>query len=128
MGVTVLYSSGDFGVAANGGLCLDSEGFLDFDGDIFAPSFPGGCPYITSVGATQVNPGAKVTDPESACNQVIFSGGGFSNVFAMPSYQKSAVTNYLTKYPPPFASQGVYNTSGSRAYPDISANGWVISR
>ncbi|OJT01787.1 Aorsin [Trametes pubescens] len=123
MGVTVLYSSGDFGVAANGGLCLDSEGFLDFDGDIFAPSFPGGCPYITSVGATQVNPGAKVTDPESACNQVIFSGGGFSNVFAMPSYQKSAVTNYLTKYPPPFASQGVYNTSGSRAYPDISANG-----
>ncbi|KAH9846221.1 subtilisin-like protein [Lenzites betulinus] len=122
MGVTVLYSSGDFGVAANGGLCLDSEGFLDFEGDVFAPSFPGGCPYITSVGATQVNPGAKVTDPESACNQVIFSGGGFSNVFAMPSYQEKAVSNYLTKFPPPYAA-GIYNTSGSRAYPDISANG-----
>ncbi|KAI0833697.1 subtilisin-like protein [Trametes gibbosa] len=122
MGVTVLYSSGDYGVAANGGICLDSEGFPDFEGTTFAPSFPGGCPYITSVGATQVNPGAKVTEPESACEQVIYSGGGFSNVFAMPSYQKTAVHNYLTKYPPPYAA-GMYNTSGSRAYPDISANG-----
>ncbi|KAI0648913.1 subtilisin-like protein [Trametes meyenii] len=122
MGVTVLYSSGDYGVAANGGICLDSQGEPQFGGNVFAPSFPGGCPYITSVGATQVNPGAKVTDPESACNQVIFSGGGFSNVFPMPSYQKSAVEGYLSKYPPPYTS-GQYNTSGSRAYPDLSANG-----
>ncbi|KAI0671929.1 subtilisin-like protein [Trametes maxima] len=122
MGVTVLYSSGDYGVAGNGGLCLNSEDNPEFGGNVFAPSFPGGCPYITSVGATQVNPGAKVTDPESACNQVIFSGGGFSNVFPMPSYQKSAVEGYLSKYPPPYTS-GQYNTSGSRAYPDLSANG-----
>ncbi|KAI0366291.1 subtilisin-like protein [Pilatotrama ljubarskyi] len=121
MGVTVLFSSGDYGVAGNGGICLDSEGFPDFEGDVFAPSFPGGCPYITSVGATQINPGAKVTDPESACMQVIYSGGGFSDVFAMPSYQKSAVEKYLSQYPPGYAGQ--FNTSGSRAYPDLSANG-----
>ena len=39
------------------------------------------CPFLTAVGATQVNPGSTVNDPESACEQVIFSGGGFSNIF-----------------------------------------------
>ena len=77
---------------------------------------------MTSVGATQVNPGAKVTDPESACNQVIYSGGGFSNVFKMPDYQKSAVETYMTKYTPSYSTD-LYNATGSRAYPDLSANG-----
>ncbi|OSC99915.1 subtilisin-like protein [Trametes coccinea BRFM310] len=122
MGVTVLFSSGDYGVAGNGGICLDADGEPDFPGFAFAPAFPGGCPYVTSVGATQVNPGAKVTDPESACMQVIFSGGGFSNVFPMPSYQKSAVEHYLSKYAPDYPA-GTYNTSGSRGYPDLAANG-----
>ncbi|KAI0775012.1 subtilisin-like protein [Trametes elegans] len=122
MGVTVLYSSGDYGVGGNGGICLDSSGEPSYGGSVFAPAFPSSCPYVTSVGATQVNPGANVTDPESACEQVIYSGGGFSNVFAMPEYQKAAVEGYLTKYPPGYPA-GTYNTSGSRAYPDVSANG-----
>ena len=84
----------------------------------------GTCPYITSVGATQVNPGAKVTDPESACEQVIFSGGGFSNNFKMPDYQKNAVEGFLKNHPPSYSTT-VYNATGSRAYPDISANGYV---
>ncbi|OSX61657.1 hypothetical protein POSPLADRAFT_1040138 [Postia placenta MAD-698-R-SB12] len=123
MGTTILYSSGDYGVAGNGGICLDSEGYESYDGTVFNPSFPGTCPYVTSVGATQVNPGASVYEPESACEQVIYSGGGFSNVFAMPSYQKAAVEHYMATYPPSY-SDGTYNTSGtSRAYPDIAANG-----
>lgn len=66
---------------------------------------------------------AKVYEPESACEQVIYSGGGFSNVFAMPSYQKAAIEHYMSTYPPSY-SDGTYNTSGtSRAYPDIAANG-----
>ena len=77
---------------------------------------------MTSVGATQVNPGAKVTDPESACMQVIYSGGGFSNVFKMPSYQQSAVEEFMTKYTPEYSTD-IYNATGSRGYPDISANG-----
>ncbi|OBZ72683.1 Aorsin [Grifola frondosa] len=104
MGVTVLYSSGDYGVAGYSGVCLDADGNPSSSGSSFAPSFPGTCPYITSVGATQVNPGAKVTDPESACEQ------------------KSAVDTYLSNYPPSYPT-GTYNTSGSRAYPDLSANG-----
>ncbi|TCD67356.1 hypothetical protein EIP91_000223 [Steccherinum ochraceum] len=123
MGVTVLYSSGDEGVAGHSELCLNPDGTQSTSGKIFNPTFPGGCPFVTSVGATQVNPGAKVTDPESACMQVIFSGGGFSNHFAIPDYQKSAVNGYLTKFPPPY-SHDIFNASGlSRAFPDISANG-----
>lgn len=60
MGVTVLYSSGDFGVAGNGDTCLNPDGSQTESGKIFNPSFPGGCPFITSIGATQVLPGKKV--------------------------------------------------------------------
>ncbi|PCH35779.1 subtilisin-like protein [Wolfiporia cocos MD-104 SS10] len=122
MGMTVLYSSGDYGVAGNYDLCLTPDGYESYDGTIFDPSFPSTCPYVTAVGATQVNPGSSVYEPESACETVIYSGGGFSNVFPMPDYQRAAVENYLTAYPPPYPA-GTYNTSGSRAYPDLSANG-----
>jgi tripeptidyl-peptidase-1 len=93
------------------------------DGKIFNPGFPATCPYVTAVGATQVSPGKSVLDPESACEQVIYSGGGFSNYFSMPSYQESAVSTYLKDYPPAYPSN-IWNSTGvSRAYPDISANG-----
>ena len=109
---------------------------------IFNPSFPGTCPYITSVGATMVKPNATVFEPEMACMEVIYSGGGFSNYFAMPEYQKDAVDYYLTNYYPDYPST-IWNSTGtvwfpcvlgtvalnadgmfqSRAFPDISANG-----
>ena len=51
----------------------------------------------------------------------------FSNVFEMPDYQKTAVTNYLNGPASPSSlniGPSQYNSSGSaRAYPDISANG-----
>ncbi|KAJ7512566.1 peptidase S8/S53 domain-containing protein [Mycena galericulata] len=118
MGVTVLYSSGDNGVAGNNALCLNPDGSQTEDGQIFNPLFPGTCPFVTGVGSTQVNPGAKVTDPESAGS---FSSGGFSNYFAIPDYQKSAVAEYLAANPPPFPAT-VYNAT-SRAFPDLSTNG-----
>ncbi|KAJ7098373.1 peptidase S8/S53 domain-containing protein [Mycena epipterygia] len=123
MGVTCLFSSGDNGVAGNGGLCLNANGTQTASGKVFNPSFPSTCPFVTAVGATQINPGADVTDDESACEQVIFSGGGFSNYFAMPDYQKGVVESYLATNPPPYDGT-IYNATGmSRAYPDISANG-----
>lgn len=65
-----------------------------------------------------------VADPDKTePKNDFYSGGGFSNVFPLPSYQSSAVTNYLTRYPPPYSS-AIYNNSGhARAYPDISALG-----
>ncbi|KAG2129692.1 peptidase S8/S53 domain-containing protein [Suillus bovinus] len=106
MGITVLYSSGDYGVAENGSYCLTSNGIYSLDNTIFNPSFVGTCPYITSVGATQANPNSAVYEPEGACGQVIYYGGGFSNYFAMPDYSR-----YLDR------------SGTSRGFPDTAANG-----
>ncbi|KAG9312229.1 peptidase S8/S53 domain-containing protein [Chiua virens] len=123
LGVTFLYSSGDNGVAGNGNTCLNPNGSQSVDGKIFNPTFPSTCPYVTSIGATQVSAGKTVSDPESACEERIRSGGGFSNYFALPSYQNAAVTSYLKDTPPPYPGN-IWNSTGkSRAYPDISANG-----
>lgn len=123
MGTTVLYSSGDFGVAGFDNVCLTPDGEESQNGTRFNPDFPSGCPYVTSVGATQVNPGSTVHDPEGACEQVIFSGGGFSNIFPIPSYQASAVASFLKNHPPPYSAAQFNNSGKVRAFPDLSANG-----
>lgn len=123
MGSSIFYSSGDNGVAGNGGVCLNSKLQAVRNGTVFNPSFPSTCPWVTSVGATQILEGKTVKDPESACEEVIFSGGGFSNIFPLPSYQASAVKGFLKNHPPPFTN-GEFNNSGNvRAFPDLSANG-----
>ena len=78
---------------------------------IWITGFPATCPYVTVVGATQINPGSNVTQPESACEQAIFSGGGFSNQFAMPAYQKRVVHQYLKKYKPDYSAD-IWNSTG----------------
>jgi subtilase family serine protease len=74
-------------------------------------SFPSTCPYVTSVGATQIPSGSTVSQPEVACQDVIFSGGGFSNQFKMPGYQKPVMAKwraYKPNYPP-----SVWNSTNS---------------
>ncbi|KAF9814365.1 hypothetical protein IEO21_05160 [Rhodonia placenta] len=100
-GTSVLFASGDGGVSGSqSGSCTD-----------FVPTFPSGCPYVTSVGATQN------TGPETAAD---FSSGGFSNVFGTPSFQSSDVSSYLSYLGT--TNQGLYNASG-RGFPDVSAQG-----
>ncbi|KAF8993522.1 subtilisin-like protein [Cyathus striatus] len=123
MGTSVFYSSGDDGVAGGGGVCLNTRNQPVRNGKKFSPGFPVTCPFMTAVGATQVNPGSTVNDPEGACEQVIFSGGGFSNIFPMPSYQAAAVSGFLKNHPPPFTSAQFNNSGNVRAFPDLSANG-----
>lgn len=127
MGTTFLYSSGDNGVGGNnGGQCINPQGGNYTDGSYgkFNPSFPATCPYVLTVGATQVNPDSTVYEAESACNQTIYSGGGFSNVFQTPSYQTNAIKSYYTKDDAPSYTAATYNNSRStRGFPDISANG-----
>ncbi|TDZ38617.1 Aorsin [Colletotrichum spinosum] len=124
-GVTVLYSSGDSGVGGNGKQCIDSQTGAYNEGKtgIFNPSFPGGCPWVTSVGATQILEGSTVHTPESACQKAIFSGGGFSNVFAVPDYQKKMMDTYYAKNAPPYGADRYNNSRAVRGFPDISANG-----
>jgi tripeptidyl-peptidase I len=130
-GVSVLYSSGDYGVAGNGGECCAlpgcaGGGYTDNSEGSFNPSFPSTCPYVTSVGATQVKHDYSVTatSPEAACETVILSGGGFSNVFPAPDYQANALSFYYQHHTPDKYNATVYNNSQTtRGYPDVSANG-----
>ena len=48
------------------------------------------------------------------------SGGGFSNVYAIPEYQKDAVSGYKSTATMP--TKQIYNDTG-RGYPDVSALG-----
>ncbi|KAK0634430.1 tripeptidyl-peptidase [Bombardia bombarda] len=76
-----------------------------------SPTFPAGCPYVTSVGAT------SGSNPEKA---VSFSSGGFSIYHARPAYQSTAVATYLKGIGSTYAAY--FNASG-RAIPDVSAQG-----
>lgn len=99
--------------------------------DIFNPTWPNGCPYVTNVGATKVYPGKTISDPESAVfdpaghpYHVNFSsGGGFSNVYPIPDYQKNAVATFFKKYNPPYPHySGLVNDTGNiQTLPDIGA-------
>ncbi|KAL0573727.1 hypothetical protein V5O48_008223 [Marasmius crinis-equi] len=105
-GSSILFSSGDEGVGA--GECRTNDGRNHVQ---FQPEFPTSCPFITSVGGT------TQTNPEVA---VSFSGGGFSNYFARPSYQDATVTAFLNDLGT--TNSGLFNTTG-RAYPDLAAQG-----
>lgn len=150
-GVTLAFASGDAGV----GNYPSPYGFdgptgcLGPDLNIFNPTWPNNCPWITNVGATKVYPGYTVADPESAVfdpGRVNYSsGGGFSNLYDVPSYQKQAVDLFFQDHNPAYPyyegfspdsgnytlpnitelagnTGGVYNRLG-RGIPDVAANG-----
>ncbi|OJJ99308.1 hypothetical protein ASPACDRAFT_52709 [Aspergillus aculeatus ATCC 16872] len=109
-GVSVIFSSGDWGP---GDTCMTHDGTRRTR---FQPVFPASCPFVTSVGGTEG------TNPESA---ISFSGGGFSDIFARPSYQDADVTSYLQSLGSIY--EGLYNPQG-RGIPDVStqANNFVL--
>jgi tripeptidyl-peptidase I len=157
-GVSFLFASGDAGVGnyppAEGG-DDGPNGCIGPDSLVFNPTWPNTCPYITNVGATKVYPGHTVFEPESAVvdpagypYSVNFSsGGGFSNVYPIPDYQKDAVATFFADHNPPYPhysalatddpsnpyllpnitllagnTGGIYNRIG-RGVPDVAANG-----
>ncbi|KAK8066843.1 hypothetical protein PG997_013590 [Apiospora hydei] len=137
-GVTVLYSSGDFGVAGNNNRCIGNGKFVNGTSGAFNPSFPGTCPYITSVGATQVPTGTNILDaiaskvqPEVACETIIKSGYLFVDTHGnpfflglppprLPSRRRIPLPD---KLPAPYGADRYNNTGRTRAFPDVSANG-----
>ena len=124
-GTTLLYASGDHGVAGIYGECIDASNKTSNSsaGGVFSPAFPPSCPYITAVGATQIKHNGSVTDPEVAAEDVFKSGGGFSNVFGLPSYQVEAVKSWFSAQNASYEADRFNNSRTSRGYPDISANG-----
>ncbi|KAI1111587.1 peptidase S8/S53 domain-containing protein [Nemania sp. NC0429] len=138
-GVSVIYASGDSGVANryNSGYpnsCLNEDQlFVDNDGTRYSPSFPVNCPYITAVGATTLlgehpESGERaVSKPGSGPADAYYSGGGFSNYFPVPSYQASAVKHFMKHYAPNYGPN-VYNNSGkARGFPDVAAIGLNVA-
>ncbi|KAI0046849.1 family S53 protease [Auriscalpium vulgare] len=99
-GTSILFASGDGGVSGSQSARCTT----------FVPTFPSGCPFMTSVGATQ-------NVAETAAS---FSSGGFSNYFGTPSYQTTAKAAFLTKLGT--TNSGKFNTSG-RGFPDVAAIG-----
>ena len=70
-----------------------------------------------------MKPGATVTQPEEAAESVAYSGGGFSNVFARPTYQAGAIQTYFREHKPPYGADRFNNSQHTRGFPDIAANG-----
>jgi len=106
------------------------------------PPYPAASPYITSVGATQIDQASgqsNIPNPPPGCsgqscasggyeeavsyNQAHFaSGGGFSFVASRPAYQNAAVTAYLNNPSVNLPPSSYYNTQG-RGFPDVAAFG-----
>jgi subtilase family serine protease len=96
-GVTVMASTGDFGTANPGKTPVDNPATVPFP----TVAWPASDPLVTAVGGTYLctNPvtgsGIDNTDPPVNCQVTpaereigwIDSGGGFSHIFAKPSYQ-----------------------------------------
>ena len=144
-GVSVLVASGDDGVGSF--LARSDESACGTS----RPEWPASSPYVTTVGATQLDDRhsplcsgtysayaysaggvAPVAVPttcsslkEVVCSSslggVITSGGGFSNVHGRPAWQAAAVDAYLASGAAP-ATPGFFNTKG-RGYPDLAALG-----
>lgn len=102
------FASGDGGVNAVDPNASCSTGFR--------PTYPSGCPYVLSVGATE---NAKAEAAPA------WSGGGFSNIFPTPSYQNGSHAAYMSYLAAGNTSAGLYNTT-SRGFPDVSAIGTPI--
>lgn len=106
-GVSMLFGSGDDGVTGDKGEC---------PGDRFVSWWPASSPYVTAVGGVE---------EYNTAQGASFSGGGFSNRYATPDYQKEHVETYLSGDTPP---ESFWNRTGA-GFPDVSACGmgfWTI--
>jgi len=108
-GLSILFASGDQGVCGREGC-----GIFSFH---FHPDFPASSPYVTAVGGTDFA-GDDIGD-ETAWSA---SGGGFSDTFPIPEYQKAAVQAYKSSPDAKLPPQKYWNATG-RGYPDVAALG-----
>jgi subtilase family serine protease len=106
-GVTAFFATTDSGVAN-----------VDKQGNVYpfaTVTYPSSSTNVVAVGGTQVTPTASISSyqPESVWNDGFGAGGGgYSTVFAEPSYQSAA---------------GITDPTGMRGLPDVSMNASVIS-
>jgi tripeptidyl-peptidase-1 len=94
MGTTVVASSGDDGVV--GFYARRNASFCGY-----YAQYPASCPYVLAVGGTN---GPQENKPEIACmsspsggGASITTGGGFSNHYPVPSYQRNFTEQYFKR-------------------------------
>jgi len=144
-GVSLFAASGDQGAPGDENYqCYNNQ-------DPLSDIYPGGSPYITSVGATMLSSSAEprlsrqrghprtataqppfcssntcaTSTTEVTCSYpdaLITSGGGFTDYFAQPSWQTKAVTAYVAN-PKAALPPKAYFNAANRAFPDVSACG-----
>lgn len=112
-GVSLLVSSGDGGVGGE-----DADACVTNDGKnttTFLPAFPAGCPYVTTIGATQqFQPEVSAyrpagIGPDGKNHGFYASGSGFSSYFARPAWQNAVVPAYIKSLKG--LNDGLYNKS-----------------
>jgi kumamolisin len=110
MGITVLAASGD-----NGSSDGSSDGTPTVD-------FPAASPYVLGCGGTKLKISGTTISSEQAWNELSAgegaTGGGVSEVFALPEYQQTA---NVPKAPNGFVGRGVPDVAGD-ADPETGYN------
>lgn len=114
-GLSILFASGDQGVCGRSGCGLIRH-------SRFHPDFPAGSPYVTAVGGTDFVQKGVVGD-EMAWKS---SGGGFSDTFGIPDFQKTAVADYKASSDADLPPAELWNNTG-RGYPDVAALGGQVN-
>jgi len=112
-GISLLFASGDQGVCGRSG-CGKGKGKHEVR---FESDFPASSPFVTAVGGTDFA-GSSIGD-ETAWSH---GGGGFSDNFDIPDFQKAAVATYKASADADLPPQNLWNHTG-RGYPDIAALG-----
>jgi len=115
-GISILFASGD-----NGAGCKETT----HDHYIYNPMFPSSSPFVTTIGGTVFDNPFEIVGE----NTDFISGGGFSTVFARPSYQEAAVAKFLATAGKALPDAHYYNPNG-RAFPDLAAlsdNYWIVA-
>lgn len=102
----VVATAGDYGVAG-------SSAFDNKNACGYKPMFPASSPYVIAVGGSQ---GLESSNAPIACSAStgakITTGGGFSDNFAMPKWQKGfADKSWVAED---------FTSSGKRGYPDLT--------
>jgi len=139
-GITLVAASGDTGAPGDGNPGCDDPKSPNAT-DPLSTIFPGASPWVLSVGATMLEADAEseyvLAEPpickkykcanvstEAVCTYpgaLITSGGGFSDVSPVPSYQSAVVNAYFASgvtLPP----ADTFNKS-NRGFPDVAALG-----
>jgi tripeptidyl-peptidase-1 len=114
-GISILFASGDQGVCGRSGCGLLTHAR-------FHPDFPAASPYITAVGGTDFAQKGVIGEETTWSD----GGGGFSDTFDIPEWQKEAVAAYKASPDADLPPAKLWNNTG-RGYPDVAALGGLVN-